>query len=186
MTLQRLPQEQTVWIPTAGYHLACLENDAARQRTLDEAWDEYWKDYWQRCDDWMQEVYPKPPPNWRLAFYHRKPVEPPPLPPPVVDPKTGAVVQQPAPAPSASWHEQRARFPDDFQDDMADWVQLEPVSVIRDVVLRQLAVIDALETGQQAMSGGGTFPLQGNPPPAFSPPEAPPALPWPPAGGPPA
>ncbi len=181
MTLQSLPQQPTVYIPTPGEHLAHLATESEKQRVLFKACDDFWDDWWQRCDALMLAQYPTPNDQDFLAILQHKPTVAPPVAPPILDPKTGQPVpgQPPPPPVPATWHEQRQRFPNDFQEDMATWVRLEPVSVRRNQVLTQLALLDALETGQQGM---GNPPALPPPPPAFSPAAAPPPQSWPPAG----
>lgn len=133
----------------------------------------YWEEWWSKVLRLAKQQVPTPPPVMRLRLYQNKPtLVMPPL--PTVDPATGQVLVDQTPLPG-SWHEEKTTFPKLFDEDLQDWIKLEPVSVRRDQVLRELATIEALETGQGAMENPPELPQ----PPIFSPPAAPPPQKWP-------
>jgi hypothetical protein len=88
-------------------------------------------------------------------------------------------MQPMGPPPTGSWWGQKQKFPQDYADMMADWIVLEPVSLRRDAVLREVATLEMLQQGQMAM--GPQMP--GEPFPAMPPTSGAtgdlPALPWP-------
>ncbi len=180
MTLQALPTQPTVWIPTVGYHCAALQEDSKARSisAVEDGSDEYWDEWWAKCDSVMRMQVPHKPPLERLARYLNKPVmEAPPVPPQAMLGPKGEVqlIEQPQPPRTGSWLGQKGDFPQDFAEDMTDWVQLEPVSMRRDQVMREIAGFELLMAGQQGMA----------PPPELT--QAPPtsgvadelpALPW--------
>ncbi len=156
MTLQALPTQPEVWRPSPGYHCAALQEDSKARAvsTVEDEADEYWKEWWQKCDRLMKLQVPPPNPAGRLARYQNKPVqELPPVPPlPTLDAQQKVVmVEQPQPPRTGSWTGQKIDFPRDFEDDMDDWVQLEPVSPRRDQVWREVAMIEMMAMGQMGM-----------------------------------
>ncbi len=181
MTLQALPSQPEVWRPTAGYHLAALQEDSqARSVSVAEkSCDEYWEEWWAKCDKLMVMQVPTPPPAGRLVRYQQKPVfEAPPVPPmPMADAKGQVqLMEQPQPPLTGSWSGQKIDFPQDYADDMQDWMKLEPVSLRRDQVLRELAVFEMQMAGEAGMAAP---PALGGLPPATSGVAGDlPALPW--------
>lgn len=170
----------TVFLPSAGVCLAKLVRRASQAEAVSVQYgaiDKYWAEYMDKCDQLMEAMYPTPVPADRLRIYQNKPITVAPPPPPMLDAKGLPMPGPPAPPPPASWHEQRARFPLDFRDQMKDWVQLEPVSVRRDQVMRELAALDIQEEMAQANTAMSAPPLQQ--PPAFSDAAAPPPEQWP-------
>ena len=191
MTLQALPSQPEVWRPTGGYHLAALQEDSqARSISVAEkSADQYWEEWWAKCDKLMAMQVPLPPPAQRLVRYQQKPVfEAPPVPDLIVPDAKGQPVAQPQPQPplTGSWSGQKIDFPNDFQHDMMDWMKLEPVSLRRDQVLRELALFEMQMAGQQGMAQPPS--LAGLPPPTSGVAGDLPPLPWtqPQAGAPPA
>lgn len=173
-----------VFLPTPGYHIASLidlqETHWAAQIVADVI-KEYWETWWASRDEVMLDMVPKPNPATRLSIYQNKPslppLEPGPVDPatgqPLVDPQTGMPV--PGPRPMASWYDQRKTFKNDYDADMADWVQLEPNSPRRTQVMRELAGQDLQDTATQAQG-----PAQLTQAPPFSPtPRAAPPQRWP-------
>ena len=189
MTLQALPTEPVVWRPNAGYYLAAVReiSDARALQVLQEAADEYWAEFWRKCDKLMLLEKPTPPPMQRLAWYQAKPVaELPPVPSmPIAGPKGETqLVQQPQPPKTGSWMGQKIDFPNDYEHDMEDWIKLEPVSLRRDQVWREVAGLEMLAAGQQGLSQPPEA-LPQQQPTSGVPGELPP-LPWVPGEAPPA
>ncbi len=181
MTLQALPSQPEVWRPTGGYHLAALQEDSqARSVSVAEkSADQYWEEWWAKCDKLMAMQVPVPPPAQRLVRYQQKPVfEAPPVPPMVMPDAKGQpqVMEQPQPPLTGSWSGQKIDFPSDFQHDLMDWMKLEPVSLRRDQVLRELAVFEMQIAGQQGMAQPPA--LAGLPPPTSGVAGDLPELPW--------
>ncbi len=181
MTMRALPTQPEAWRPTAGYYLAAVnEVSAARAVSVsNEAIDEYWKGFWEQCDALMLLEKPTPPPMLRLAWYQQKPVqELPPVPPlPMQGPKGEVqLIEQPQPPKTGSWMGQKIDFPNDFAHDLEDWIKLEPVSLRRDQVLREMAGLEMLATAEQGL-GGAPQALPQQPPTSGVTPELPP-LPW--------
>jgi hypothetical protein len=186
MTLQALPTQPTVWRPDAGYlAAACREqSDAHALSIIQEAADGYWgEEFWPQCDKLMLLEKPTPPPAQRLSWYQLKPVqEAPPVPPvPVQGPKGEVqLAPQPQPPRTGSWMGQKIDFPNDYQHDMEDWAKLEPVSLRRDQVWREIATLEMMAAGQQGM----TQPPEALPqlPPTSGEPGPLPPIPWVPGG----
>ncbi len=184
MTLQSLPSQPVAWIPTAGYDLASvavLISPARAVAVENEAIDEYWASWHKQCDELMLLEYPTPPPIQRLAHYQQKPVHELPPPPPMVQPDAKGqpvLVQQPAPPRTGSWSGQKISFPRDYDEDIQDWIKLEPFSLRRDQVLREIAMLEMLSAGQQGLAAPTSeAPLPQAAPTSGVTPDLPP-LPW--------
>lgn len=180
MTMRSVGNVQAVWQPSAGYHTAALAegSQADAVKAVQDGADEYWADFWERCDSLMVLMVPKPGPAERLHVYRNKPTQEQPAPPPQmsVDAKGKPVMmQQPPPPPTGSWLGQKTQFPLDYAADLEDWISLEPLSLRRDQVLRELAVIEAVQTGQMGMSAPPALSL---PPPTSGVAENLPAIKW--------
>lgn len=161
-----MTNQPVVWVPSGGYHLAAvrdLESEAKALGIIEDASEEYFEGFWRDNDRLMLQMYPTPDPEARKLRYNAKPVqELPPVPPAVMADEKGepVLVEQPQPPLTGSWSGQKIDFPQDYADDMADWIKLEPTSMRRDQVLREIAVIEAMIAGQQGMTAPPVLPAQ--------------------------
>ena len=155
MTMQALPKQPEAWRPTPGYSAAALREDSEAKalKAINDASDDYWADWHRDCDSLMVLMYPTPRPAERLVRYQNKPVqEMPPVPPMVGADEKGepVLIEQPQPMPTGSWMGQKIDFPEDYSEDMRDWVQLEPVSPRRDQVQREIAGLEMYMAAEEA------------------------------------
>lgn len=164
MTLQALPKQPEAWRPSPGYSAAALreQSEAKALGAINDAAEDYWTQFWHDCDALMLMEYPTPPPAQRLVRWQNKPTqELPPVPPaPMVTDDKGTVemIEQAQPPLTGSWFGQKIDFPKDYEADMQDWVQLEPVSMRRDQVLREVAGLEMMALAQQQMTAPPALP----------------------------